>query len=119
MKTLPALAATAVTLLALTGCATTVTAAPTPTVTVTADSADSARVIDATNIYRHVHSAWKGDNPPSKPWIDDAAMLVCKQLIGGIEPRVVGNSEIPSRVDDGNNRVIIMAAQKFVCEADR
>ena len=112
MKTLTAVAATAVTVLALTGCASSVAVAK-------PDAAPAVARIETTNIYRAVHSAWKGDNPPSKPWIDDAATLVCKQLIGGIEPRVVGDSEIPSRVDAGNNRVMVLAAQKFVCETVR
>lgn len=109
MKTLTALAATAVALLALTGCATAASAA-------TAAKPPAAPVvaqIETTNIYRHVHSAWKGDEKPSKPWIDDAAMLVCKQLIGGIEPRILMGG---NRIDQGNNRVIVLAAQKFVCD---
>ena len=67
---------------------------------------------DYTNIYRAVHAGWVGDDAPDKPWIDDAATLVCKQIIGGIAPRVVPNHH-------HNNEVVVAAAEHFVCEIDR
>ena len=43
----------------------------------------------------------------------NAATVVCKQIIGGIEPRILTGD---NRIDHGNNRVIVLAAQKFVCD---
>jgi hypothetical protein len=93
-----ALAATALAVLALTGCTQAAPAAP-PEPT-------------PSNIYRAVHDRWEGDNAPDKDWIDDAATLVCKQIIGGIEPRVV-----PDHAH--NNEVVVTAAERYVCEVDR
>jgi len=113
MRKYAALAAIAV--VALSGC-TSAAAAPAPTV---AAPTVTTPQIESTNIYRAIHAGWKGDDAPSKPWMDDAALLVCKQLIGGIEPRVMPGVEGENWLSDGNNRVVVLAAQKFVCDESR
>lgn len=102
MKTLTALAATAVAVLALTGCATASTSAAPPV----QQSADPA------NIYEAVWRDWDGTDRPDEGWITNAATVVCKQIIGGIEPRVIPDHP-------GNNEIVVAAAEQFVCEIDR
>jgi len=101
MKTLTALAATGVAVLALTGCAPAQAAAP-----------PVQQSADPVNIYEAVWRDWDGTDRPDEGWITNAATVVCKQIIGGIEPRVVmDNPE--------NNEVVVAAAEQFVCEVDR
>ena len=99
-------AAAAVAILALAGCGTT-----------TSDDGKApqgkiATAAVADNLYADVHARWSGDDAPSKRWIDTAAMLVCKQISGGIEPIVVPDHA-------ANNSVIVTAAERYVCATDR
>jgi hypothetical protein len=103
VKKFAGLATTAAVLLAVTGCAAAgaaplaQSAAPSPT---------------PTSIYEAVWQGWEGLDRPDERWIDTAAMLACKQIIGGIEPRVV-------RDHPGNNELVVSAAEDFLCEVDR
>lgn len=99
MKKYAAIAAAAAAI-ALGGCAT-ATAVPPP---------QTAPV--ASNIYEAVWQGWDGSDRPDERWIDTSATLVCKQIIGGYEPRVVMDHA-------GNNEVVVAAAEQFVCEHDR
>lgn len=90
-------------MLALTGCAATANAAPAKIAAPAA--ADST-------IYEAVLNNWEGTDRPNEDWIDTAAMLTCKQIIGGIEPRVVADHP-------GNNELVVSAAEDYVCEIDR
>lgn len=92
-------AAAIVAALALTGCAS--TAPTTPKVSTAA----------ASNIYEAVLENWEGSDRPSEDWIDTAAMLACKRIIGGIEPRVVPDNA-------HNNEVVVSAAEDYLCEID-
>lgn len=97
------LAAAGAVMLALTACAATANAAPAKIAAPAA--ADST-------IYEAVLNNWEGTDRPNEDWIDTAATLVCKRIIGGIEPRIV-----PANAH--NNEVVIAAAEDYVCEIDR
>ncbi|MGC5078451.1 hypothetical protein [Agrococcus sp. DT81.2] len=97
-------AAALVAALALTGCA-----------SANAASVSIAKASPApthSNIYEAVWQNWDGTDRPDERWIDTAAMLTCKQIIGGIDPRVV-------RDHAHNNEVVVAAAEAHVCEIDR
>lgn len=85
----------------LAGCATNATPAIDPKATPQA----------AATIYEAVWRAWDGE-PPDERWIDTAAMLTCKQIIGGYEPRPVADHP-------ENNELIVSAAEDYLCEVDR
>lgn len=101
MKKYAALAVIAA--IALTGCGTAAATGQSQKVTPSATP---------TNIYAAVWQDWEGNDRPSEDWIDTAAMLVCKRIIGGVEPRVVPNHP-------HNNEVVIAAAEQYLCEVDR
>lgn len=86
--------------IALTGCATTAPAAP------------PAPAVEPATLVQAVQQGWDGDDVPDETWITTAATLVCKQIIGGVEPRVV-----PGHA--GNNELVVGAAERFVCDVDR
>lgn len=90
-------------MLALAGCAGAANAA-------TAKLAEPAAA--DSNIYEAVLNNWEGTDRPDERWIDTAATLVCKRIIGGIEPRIVADNP-------HNNEVVIAAAEEYVCEIDR
>lgn len=98
------LVAVALAALTLTGCA---VAQPTP------QPAAQAVIVEQepTSIYEAVWQGWEGIERPDEAWIDTSAMLVCKQIIGGFEPRVTGHAE--------NNEILVVAAGDFLCEIDR
>lgn len=98
MKKYAAIAA-AVAVIALSGCATASAAPPQQTAPV------------ASNIYEAVWQGWDGTDLPDEHWIDTAATLVCKQIIGGFDPVVTGHA--------ANNETVVSAAEQFVCEIDR
>lgn len=58
-----------------------------------------------------IQKGWVGDDAPDAEWFDTAALLVCKQIIGGIEPRVTDNP--------ANNELVVSTAEWGVCEIDR
>ena len=105
-----ALAAALLAALALTGCAQAAPAAPVHPKVAVDVAVQPKLAVDAT-IYEAVERGWDG-TAPDHAWIENAATVVCKQIIGGIEPRVVPDHA-------ANNEVMVAAAEQYVCEVDR
>lgn len=114
MKKYAAVAVIAV--LAMAGCASATA------LTAAAPAVKPAAVAPAEVLTFHlaVQRGWLGNNVPDEKWIDTAALLVCKQIIGGHEPRAIDweapDADIHARK---NEAIFIAAAEHFVCEIDR
>lgn len=58
-----------------------------------------------------IRKGWVGADAPDAEWLSTASLLVCKQIIGGIEPRVTP--------DHANNELVVSVVEWGVCEIDR
>lgn len=96
--------------LATSGCAAGYSAAKTPAAPADSRSTYVAKP-DAEMMLNAIHKGWVGDDQPDAEWLSTASLLVCKQIIGGIEPRVTA--------DPDNNELVIRIVEWGVCDIDR